>query len=429
MKVVKKKTDGDFTVLDAAVSSAEVSDALNQASIVFCNQMGLRPESGKTPAEVASERLGIRNLDEAVASQAVELLVPAAINKSGIIPAYQPQAEPKTSLSRGHAFSFEVKVLPKPSFALENYDPVSITIEPFKSDEKAVDEQIASMARAYMTFETVDPKPLEIGDSCLVKMETTKGGEVVSGLTMESRSYTLGADLMPPGFDEAIAGMEVGDTRTFTFEGPGVDEEMNEIQETYETTFTLLEIQKEVVPVIDDAWVAQNLPMHNDLASLRAMMAAQVDDERKRNYEDYKRNTAAGELSKRFIGPIPDEVYEGSIRETMERIRQQAAQQGIGWEEFLEQNGGQQQVNMMLMVETRQQLIMGFSLDAYYKEKKLSYTEEDLDEVCFQMNPRNPKMARETMERNGFGYALRESAERLRACKDLVEHAEITYTG
>ena len=42
------------------------------------------------------------------------------------------------------------------------------------------------------------------------------------------------------------------------------------------------------------------------------------------------------------------------------------------------------------------------------------------------MNPQNPRVARQSMERNGYGYALRESAERLRACKHLVEHAEIT---
>jgi trigger factor len=96
------------------------------------------------------------------------------------------------------------------------------------------------------------------------------------------------------------------------------------------------------------------------------------------------------------------------------------------WEEFLEKNGGEQQVNMMLMVEMRQQVVLGLSLDSYYRHKKLAYTEEDLNEVCFQMNPKNPRVARQSMEKNGFGYALRESAERLCACKHLVAHANIT---
>lgn len=426
MKVVKKKGEGDFVVLDVTASSQEVSNALNQASQVFCQQMGLNPEQGKTPAQVASERLGIKNLDDAVSPQAVEMIVPHAINKAGIIPAFMPTAEPKTRLGRGHAFQFELNVLPKPTFELDSYEPVKMTIEPYTSDEEQVDKQISDIARQFTQFVATDPHPLTRGDNCLIKMSTTKGGEQVPGLTTESRSYSLGQDLMPVGFDENLEGMEIGETRTFTFEGPGLDEDYNEIMEEYETTITLLEVQKEVVPVLDDEWVSKNMPMFSSLEDMRDSFRKDIDKERRKYYEDYKRNAAASELSKRFKGTIPDEVYQGSMAETRAQMQQQVQRQGLKWEEFVEQNGGEQQVGMMLMVEMRQQLVMGFALDAYYRHEHLSYTEEDLDEVCFQMNPRNPKAARESMERNGFGYALRESAERLRACKHLVENAEIT---
>ena len=425
MKVVKKKGEDGFVVLDATASSQEVSNALNQASLVFCQQMGLRPEQGKTPAQVASERLGIKNLDDAVGPQAVELLVPQAINKSGLIPAFMPTAEPKTRLGRGHAFQFELKVMPKPSFELSSYDPVSITIEPYETDEEEIDKRIGDIARQFTQFVETDAHPLEATDNCLIKMSTTKDGETVPGLTTESRSYTLGQDLMPVGFDDHLIGMEVGETRTFTFEGPGLDDDFNEIMEAYETTITLLEVQKEVVPVIDDEWVANNLPMYKSAADMRARIGEEIDEDRRKYYEDYKRNMAASELSKRFQGTIPDAIYEGSMAETRANMQQQVTRAGMKWEEFVEQSGGQQQVSMMLMVEMRQNLVLGFSLDAYYRHEGLMYDEDDLNEVCFQMNPQNPRSARESMERNGFGYALRESAERLRACKHLVEHAEI----
>ena len=128
MKVVKKKQDDGFVAIEATASSQEVSDALNQASQVFCGQMGLRPQQGKTPAQVASEQMGIKNLDEAVTPQAIELLVPHAVNKAGIVPAFMPKAEPKTRLARGHAFQFSLKAFPKPKYDLEDYSTVKITI-------------------------------------------------------------------------------------------------------------------------------------------------------------------------------------------------------------------------------------------------------------------------------------------------------------
>ena len=142
-------------------------------------------------------------------------------------------------------------------------------------------------------------------------------------------------------------------------------------------------------------------------------------------YEDYKRNLAATELAKRFKGSIPDEIYEGSMAEEQRQLHQQVANSGMTWEQFCEQQGGEQQVGMMLMVSMRQKLVQGFCLDAYYRHEGLSYTDQDLDEACFQLNPRNPHGVRLQMERNGLGFALREAAERLRACKHLVEHADI----
>ena len=426
MKVVKKPVEDGFFLYECTASTQEVSQALNQASEQFCASMGIQPVPGKTPAQVVSERLGIKDLDSVIATQAAEMLIPRAIDKQGIVPAFTPDMQGGVPLMRGRAFQFMLTVLPKPSFELPDYSPVSIRVEPFTPDDEEVDRQIGLIAKEYMAFVPVDPKPIHAGDSCKMKMTTTKNGETVPGLTFDERSYTLGEDLMPVGFDEGIDGMEVGDTRTFTFEGPGLDENYNEIMETYETTITILENQKEIVPVVDDEWVKKNMPMYKDVADMREKIGAEVNKERRQYYEDYKRNVAAKKLAERFNGKIEDAVYDGAMRDEHKALRQQVAQAGVSWEDFVKEQGGEQQVSMMMMVSMRQSLVQGYALDAYYRHYKLSYTDADLNEACFQINPRNPKYARQQMEKNGLGYALREAAERLRACKHLVEHAEIT---
>ena len=426
MKVVKKKQANGHIKLDATASSAEVSNALNQASEQFCAQMNIRPEGSKTPAQVASERLGIKDLDSVVGQQAAEMLVPHALNKHNIVPAFSPQPQATMPLKRGRAFQFTLDVVPKPLYELEDYSPIEFSIQAFEPDEEEVDRQIGQMAQQFITFAATDPHPVQKGDSVLLKMSTTKDGEQVVGLTTDSRSFTTGMDLMPVGFEEGLMGMEVGETKTFKFEGPGLDEDFNEIMEEYETTVTILELQKEVVPVINDEWVAKNMPMYKSYADLRADIDKRVNDQRRKYYEDYKRNMAAAELAKRFKGSIPDEIYEGSMAEEQRQLRMQVSQTGKTWEKFCEEQGGEQQVNMMLMVSMRQKLVQGYCLDAYYRHMGLSYTDADLDESCFQLSPQNPHAVRVRMEQNGLGFALREAAERLCACKHLVENATIT---
>ena len=225
MKVVKKKGEDGHVALDVTASSSEVSEALNQASIAFCAQMGIRPMKDKTPQQLASEVLGIKNLDQAVAIQATEMLIPPALNKFGIVPAFTPTPVADAPIRRGKAYQFKLDVLPKPSFELSDYGPVKFTVQEFQSDEEEVDRQIGELVSHYTEWvDSGDTTPLDYKQSCKLKIHAEKNGEVIPGLTTEGRTYTTGEDLMPPGFDEGIIGMEIGETRTFTFEGPGLDD-------------------------------------------------------------------------------------------------------------------------------------------------------------------------------------------------------------
>lgn len=426
MKVTQKKLDDGRIAISAAASTAEVGNALNQAHVMFAQQMGMRPEQGKTVAQVAEERMGIKDLDSIVQAQAVEYLVPFAIDKVDVMPAFPAEPEAKTQLKRGHTFQFELNLLPKPKYELTSYEPVEITIAPMVIDDKEVDEQIAQMAKQYVEYVTDDPHPVEKGDSCLLELESYENGKKLPGLTTEARTYTAGAGYMPEGFDENIIGMNVGETKTFTFEGPGLDEQGDEITETIECTATVKEIQKEVIPTIDDEWVKKYMPLYRDATALREAVYDGIQKQRGSEYEEYKRSLAVGELAKRFSGRIADEVYEFMSRNLMNNLRQQVAQQNMKFEDFIEQQGGEQQFNMMMMMQTRQMLVQGYALDALFNHQKLVVSDEDVDEACLSMNPQNPKGARRQMEESGRGFALREAAERIRANKWLVDHAKIT---
>ena len=426
MKVTQKKLENGTILLDAVASTAEVSDALNRAHIMFAQQMNLRPEADKTVTQIVEEKMGIKDLDSVVSSQAVEALVPFAIDKTGTIPAFPPNPTPKSPLKRGQTFQFELVLTPRPDYTLTSYDPIDMTLQPLVIDEKEVDAQIAQMAENYAEFVTDEPHKVNKGDHVLLSLESYENGEKLPGLTADSRTYTTGAGLMPDGFDENIIGMDVGETKKFTFEGPGIDDAGNEISETIECTATVKEIQKRVIPTIDDEWVKKFMPMFKDVASFRAGVSDSLAKQHAVQYEEYKRNMASGELSKRFQGSIADEVYEAMSRNLMNNMRMEVSQQDMTWEQFVEQQGGEQQFNMMMMMQTRQMLVQGYSLDALFTHEGLVISDEDIEDACRSMNPQNPQGVRRQMEESGRGFALREAAERIKANKWLVEHANIT---
>lgn len=426
MKVTEKKLDGGRIQLEAVATPEEVEQALNAAEYGFAQQMNLRPVQGKSIEQIVEDQLGIKDLASIVEPQATEMLVPFAIDKKNIIPSYPPKASAKSPLKRGQSFTFGLMVSPRPDYELSSYDPVSITVAPFEIDPAEVENEMARMADQFAEFVTDDPHPVQSGDHCMLAIEATKDGEVMQGLTTDGRTYTAGAGLMPDGFDENVIGMDVGETKSFTFTGPGLDDKGNQIDETIECTVTVKEIQKRVIPAITDEWVKKNMPLYRDAAALRGSIKERIEKGRMNEYENYKRQVAASELAKRFTGRIADEVYEAMQQTMLTNMRGELQQQGMTFEQFVEQNGGEQQFNMMLMMQIRETLVQGYALDALFRHEGLVVTDEDLEDACRLMNPQNPQMARQQMESSGRGFALREIAERMKANKWLLEHAEVT---
>ena len=141
MKVTEKKLDDGRILLEAVASTAEVSHALTAAQYRFAQQRGVQPAPGMSVEQAVEKQLGIKDLDAIVQQQAVEYLVPFAIDKRNITPAFPALPKAAGPLKRGQTFSFEVRVTPKPDYELKSYEPVSITVPPFEIEQAEVEEQ------------------------------------------------------------------------------------------------------------------------------------------------------------------------------------------------------------------------------------------------------------------------------------------------
>lgn len=426
MKVTEKKIDDNTVELEAVATPEEVDRAFRIAELGFAQQMSLQPEGEKTIAELAEKQLGIKDIDMVINVQVPELLTPFAMDKKNIMPAHPPETTAKGLAKRGQSLAFSARVAVKPEYELESYDPISISVQPFKVNEREVDEQIEKLAERYVSYEDADPHPVGKGDHCLLAIEAKMNGEPMPALTTEGRPYSAGEGLMPDGFDENIIGMDVGETKTFTFEGPGLDDENNPTMDEIECTVTVKAIQNEVVPTIDEEWITKNMPLYKSYDAFRKEIEDGITQQQKAEYDNYRKQVAVAELGKRFKGRIADEVYEATKENMMMNIRADLQKSGTTIEQFMEQNGGEQQFNMMMMMQIRDTLVQGYALDSLFRHEKLSISNEDLIEAAKVLNPQYPEEMKKEMEATGRGFALRELAERMVANQWLLDHAEIT---
>ncbi len=427
MRVTEKKLADGVIKLECEATAQEVNNALREAGEAFAASMGVRPQPGKTVADACKEALGVSDLDKIVEPNAIEVLVPRALDRRNLVPAFPPKATPTAKFERGKKVCFTMNLTPKPTYELTCYDRVEITVPAFVFDESAIDKQIDELAHNSVTYEPTDPKPLTAGDACSIAMKCLDDGEEIKALTTDDRTYILGRGYMPEGFDAEMLGMEPGQTKEFTFEAPLGTENGETVMKPIQCTVTVNSIQKEVVPTIDDAWVKERMPMFAGVDALRADMRRVFEAQQREAYNGYVQQMAVSQLARRFQGRIADEIYEATRDHLVQNLRMELQQQGMTWEQFIANNGGEQQFGMMLMMQTREVLVQGFCLDAVFRHERLTLTDKDLNDACLSMNPQgNPTMMRRQLEESGRGFALRETAERLKAARFVQAHAKIT---
>ncbi|MEC4176475.1 trigger factor [Adlercreutzia sp. R7] len=427
MRVTEKKLADGVIKLDCEATAIEVNNALKEAGEAFAMQMGVRPQPGKTIEQLCQESLGIADLDKVVEASAIEVLMPRALDRRNLVPAFPPKVVPTVKFERGKKFTFTMDVTVKPAYELSSYEPVEVTVQPFVFDETPINQQMEDLAANAVVYEVCDPRPLQEGDACSIAMKCMDGDEEIKALTCDDRTYPLGRGYMPEGFDAALIGMEPGQTKEFTFDAPMGVEDGKPVMKPIQCTVTVNNVQKEVTPVIDDAWVKANMPMFASVQALRDDMRRVFEAQQREAYEGYVQQMVVGKLTSRFNGRIADEIYEATRDHLVQNLRMELQQQGMTWEQFIAANGGEQQFGMMLMMQTREVLVQGFCLDAVYRHERLTLTDKDMEDACYGMNPQaNPKMMRQQLEDSGRGFALRETAERLKAARYVTEHAKIT---
>ncbi|MDR1014258.1 MAG: FKBP-type peptidyl-prolyl cis-trans isomerase [Coriobacteriales bacterium] len=432
MKVKRKEIPEGKIELQIVAPADKVQEAVRFINFQLAMQNGINPQQQKDLVAAIKEKVGEAYYDSFIDFQVMQFLAPFAVTQEGIGIIGAPRVTTTgVKVVPGRELSFTAEVIVKPVYEIADFGPVKVKVPRVKVSEAEIDQQLVMMAENNVSFEKDEGHPVEDGNDVLFALKTVDAkGEEVKQLTADRRAYTLGQGFLPKGFDENLLGMEAGQTRTFDVASPDFkrsDLEDPEKTETFTFTVTVLEIQKRVIPAITDAWVKKNIPGAATVPELREMVREQGLAQREREAAGMRSFLAASEFAKRFKGSIPDELYELTRDDILQNLQQNLRAQGKTMQDFIQEQGGDQQFSMQLMMQTREVLTQGFSLDALARHLGLTVDDEDIEETFRLMAPGHEKDARMEFELSGRMYQIHEGALRNKANKWLIDNAEIEY--
>jgi trigger factor len=438
MKVTRSETPDGKIELQITASASKVQEAIQFVDFQLAMQNGIALQSPETLTAAVREKVGDAFYDSFIGVQVTQFLTPFAITAEKLAIIGAPEiTSTDVTVTPGEELGFTVVATPRPSYEMDDFSPVSIRIPRARIDDSEIDQQLVMLAENHATSEKDGDRPVQNGDTVLLAVKAIDGaGEEVKPLTTDSRPYVVGQNMLPKSFDEHIIDMGVGETRTFELatrdfyrSSPATadDPDSPEKAEALVLTVTVLEQRKRVIPAITDAWVVENIPGVSTVPELREEIRRQGLVHRERELTIMKSVLAIAEFAKRFKGSIPDELYELTRDGIAQNLRQNLAAQGKSMREFIQEQGGEQQFSMQLMMQAREMLTQSFSLDALARHLELEVTDKDIDETFRLMAPGHEREAHMEFELTGRMYQIHEGALRNKANAWLVENAEIEY--
>jgi len=430
LRVDRIDRDDGKIQLTVTVPAQKINELLEDAAnaLALQNHLDLTDVEADDQLSFIIETVGEAQYKAFASYYAMSAMTPHAITQKNLETIMDPDFNAIREIVPGRDFSFLATLTPKPHFLLSSYGPVTIKLSEITVSEEEIDNQILILAEQNAEL-AIDAEG-QIADnsemSFTIKTSIQETGEEVPRLSAESLRYQTSQGFMPAEFDAQIMGMKTGESRTFDYELPWGGNPDGSISEyrTVTSTVEILQIDKRVIPTINNAWIAEHLPEATDIDGLREMIKAEGLNYKAVEQENMKAFLAASALAERLEGKLPDELYEFTRREMMANLNNQIRQQGMTFEQYLQSMGmDQQQFNLSYMMNVHETLRQGFALDAMARHLKLSVSQQDMEDVARLKAPNNTSQFLQQLEASGQMYLLREAALRTKATRMLVETA------
>jgi trigger factor len=405
-------------LVDAEV--ARVTAALGRRAKI----PGFRP--GKVPTQVVWQRFKDDILHE-VAQELVPGALGQALRERDLAPVATPDVT-DVVVHAGQPLSFTATFETVPAFDPGEYRGIALRKKAAVIEEAAVDEALERLRQRAARFEPIEGRPLALHDWATVDLVR----DVPAGTSgkpdhekHDNVTIELGAAANPPGFDDELAGLEVGARKTFRVRYPA-DFATTELAGTeVEYTVTLKSIKQRVVPALDDDF-AKDLGSFETLADLHDRVRHDLEHEASHESDRDVRSDLLADLAKRVPFDVPAALVDEELNRRLEEFARRLVDQkidpnkaGIDWQEF---RTGQRESAIGAVKAT-------IALDEVARRESLTTTDDELDKEVQRYaegSGRSVAAVRAHLDKDDGLGRLRSGMRREKTVDFLLANASIT---
>ena len=311
---------------------------------------------GKVPAAMIDQRVGRGAvLDEAI-NAALPSFYSQAAKENDVLVIGRPNVD-ITELKDNEKLSFTVEVDIRPEIALPKFSEIKIEVDDVAVSDKDVADQLESLRIRFGTLTTVE-KSVANGDFVSIDLVAIKDDEEIDGGSANEISYEVGSASMIDGLDEALSGLEVGQSKSFESTLVGMPD-----GEKATVKVTVKAVKNRELPPLDDAF-AKLASEFETLDELKADLTTRITKVKELEQGAQARDLLVEKLLSEVDIPLPAEIIEAEVNDHLEK------------EGRLEDDKHRAEVND----EVKATITREFLLDSIVKAEAVSVNKSELTE-------------------------------------------------
>ena len=336
---------------------------------------------GKAPRKVIEAQYGESVFyDDAVNSLYNQNIV-AVIDKTGLDVVDVENTE-VVEVSKENGVKFKADIITKPVVEISDYKGLEVKKTTKTVDDAAVDAEIDKIRNRNARSISIEDRAAQIGDTAVIDFEGFLDGVAFEGGKGEKFPLELGSGSFIPGFEEQVAGKNIGEDFDVNVTFPEHYQAENLAGKPAVFKCKLHEIKGKELPNVDDEFVkdvSEFDTLDEYKADIKSKLEKAAADEASTNLDNALVDAVIGKMK----AEVPQVMYQRRIDEIVRAAR---ARNRISVEDYLKYTGvTMDQFRANFTEVAKRQVDLRLALEKIAELENITVSDEDVEKEYADM--------------------------------------------
>jgi len=329
-----EKIENNVAELEISVSPEKLEEGMMKSylkNVKKFNIPGFR--KGKAPRKIIERHYGEAVLYEDAINAVCPDAYDEAVKEHNLEPVSRPDID-IVEIESGKGLVFKATVTVKPEVVLGQYKGIEAEKKEYNVTDEDVDKEIEAMREKNARLVEVTDRPVKNGDITIIDFKGFADDKQFEGGTSENHKLEIGSGQFIPGFEEQLAGVELGKEVDVNVKFP--EDYSNKELAGKPALFkvTVKEIKEKQLVNLDDEF-AKDVSEFDTLNELKADIRKKREEESRRLEKQQYEDAVINKVVEDATVDIPEVMVDTQVNLMLRDFDYQLRYQGLNLEAYL----------------------------------------------------------------------------------------------